>query len=162
VRVSPDLEELQQDLLGHPHQRRREEERRSLSSLARCVGEERRSLPTSCVVSAEKRRRHESLNTPSPAKHRIRSTPPLQKITVPCPVEKKKVVTASRLVRNWETTSAAHACHCHQTCINQKALSHESMTLHLPNHCLLCPQPPHRKKEKLFSSTIKRINKRCC
>lgn len=65
----------------------------SLPSLARCVGEEeeRRSLPTSCVVSCVCVCRGEArprvLKYAAPQTHRTRSTLPLQKQkNVPCPV----------------------------------------------------------------------------
>jgi hypothetical protein len=73
------------------------------------------------------------LKYPAPQTHRTRSTPRLQKITVPCPVGKKKkkkkssnrVKAGQKPEATEETTSAAHACHCHQTCIDQKG-SHMS------------------------------------
>jgi len=87
----------------------------------------RRGARFVCVCRGEARPR--VLKYPAPQTHRTRSTPRLQKITVPCPVEKKnssnRVKAGQKPEATEETTSAAHACHCHQTCIDQKG-SHMS------------------------------------
>jgi hypothetical protein len=130
------------------------------------VGEERRSLPTTtcvCVSVCRGGARPRVLKYPVPRTHRFRSTPPLQKITVPCPVKKEKKSSnrvkagqkPEQLKERGETervvrwTTSALSCHSTKLALI-KRLSHESMTLHLTTAlCLLCP-PGYSQKKRVI------------